>query len=380
MNWVACVVVAGLWALPAAAESTEQPASALTTSDTVTPPSQSVKEDAPPRTVESEQPQEKQPPEPSPAPAEEKSTAPAEEKAPAPADEKAPAPVEETESSRVLNLNRAPPTNAPVVKPPSVPPAPAKPKSNASVKRGPDGKVVVPQEPQPMGDPIRPRASTLTSVDRALLTTGQLLSGLAPGGMALVLSAGAFPLFLSMSLLSGILAVLFPGVPVLALAPFISWGLGGVLWGGLSLVHAVLTSVAVMVPTSFEEADPVAGAASLAGVLAVNGFSLVVGGLTATAILLRWPRSLEDAQIPPRFGINPKALTPTGLDMALGLNLMAAVGMAAFLAPLAGVLTYSAASYLRGIPEEAEARERVKARLNKAGSSAHNSQSPGDAP
>lgn len=270
-----------------------------------------------------------------------------------PEPEPTPAPVEEGES-RVLGKDREKQAVKPV--PPRAPPKPA-----GTVRRDANGKVIMPVKPRPMNDPVRPRVSRSTGVDRAQTTSLQVLLAALPGVGLLVCGT----------------CLACPMVPVstvwgLGSGTLIGCLLGGACWMTLAVPHSLLATVALWIPTLNKERDVVALGAAAAAIIATNMATVLVGGLVAIAITLRWARAPSNSPVKDRLGILEALFPPAsrprefrGADVALFFNVVATMAVAAFLAPLVGVVAYTGVSYLRGIPEEEAAARRAEA-LRKA--------------
>lgn len=271
--------------------------------------------------------------------------------------EEPPAPVVEEpakdEESRVVGTR----PNAPK---PVVPTTPKKPRGQ--VRRDADGKVIMPVRPRPMQDPVRPRVTKETGVDRAVATSQQILLGALSGVGLLACGTCLAAPMVPVATIAGTAC----GTPLGCL-------LGGACWMTLALPHTALTTVAMWIPMLGRERDVVALAAAGAAIFATNALTVVVGGIVALAISLRWARA-PDAPVKDRLGLFEIIFTPEGrprefrgADVALFFNVLAAMGVGAFLSPIVGTVVYAAVSYARGAPEEEAALKRAKAASKKAG-------------
>jgi hypothetical protein len=201
-----------------------------------------------------------------------------------------------------------------------------------------------------MPDPVRPRAADLTPPERAGLTGLQVALGVFPGVLMTGAALALAPVLLTCAVCS----------------PWYGVTCTGLAWSAAVVPHAVLSAVALWFPTWAYESDPLAGLAAAAAVLAVDVSTVLVGGVTGLAILLRWPRSPTQTYVHNRTVVPLPIPELRGVDVALVGNFLVAAGVAAFVAPLAGVVAYTVVSYLRGIPEEEPLRARLAARQKAA--------------
>lgn len=221
---------------------------------------------------------------------------------------------------------------------PRAAPKPKKAKPPAAVQRDKDGNVVVPARPLDMTDPLRPEASSVNGPERAFVTGLQVgLAALFGGGLAVgcgVLACGP-----------SILASVALTVPILG-----ALLMGGLLafWGPL---HTAVASVGLFLPVWFQENDVLPLLGGVAVLAAVDIGAWLVGGVLATAILLRWPHGPGAAFVTVRGPIPLPPVFPElgGSDVALLGTAAMVMGFSAFVGPLLAVVAYSAINAVRGL-------------------------------
>ncbi|MEW5855444.1 MAG: hypothetical protein AB2A00_42115 [Myxococcota bacterium] len=239
---------------------------------------------------------------------------------------------------------------------PTKPPPAPKAKPRVPVKRDASGKVIIPPRPRTMMDPVRPRVTHVSGVDRAVTTAWQLLSGMAPGCVVLLCAGCSIPSYLFISVLN----------------PLWACAAGGLWWGSCMPAHSVVTSLALWLPAARRDRDVLPAVVAALSVSAWNALTVLGGGVLAAAIFLRWAPSPSGAFITDRIGLAevggfPRIYELRGTDVALTLGFLSTLGAAVFLAPFIGVGAYTAVSWVRGSVEEAEFRERNRMMQQAAG-------------
>jgi len=209
-------------------------------------------------------------------------------------------------------------------------------KPTAKVHRDQDGKVVLPKAPEPLMDPLAPRRTGMTGVDRAELAARQVLSGVLFGLPAFALGACAF----------------VPLVLVSSVNPLFGLAAMGAFFAVIAPMQGVAAILGLFLPAYLNDVDYGATAAAAATVLVVDALAVVLGGVTATVVWLRWAPAPSNAIIRTRGPFTLEVVRQMdGTTWAMVLNVIAATSLVVFVGPLLGVAAYNLVALARGEPE-----------------------------